>query len=247
MRNQHIVLFILLSLMAGSGLAAQTLDWDAVRAIRQGTLILVRTQQEARCYYHDATSDELTCKLLQEAAVSLGKPNSTLVFNRAIVREVRIIPIDKSKGFLDMLLAFGGGGGLDANGRPTTVVGGKIGGTFTLDLQYDRLQGNNGFSTGGSAVVPLFRFPGPMQNPRKKYIKVYAEPGIGYRAGGGAFGFYSSAQMLVMLVSDQRWEKPMPYIEYQHRFPFDSPLQGDNRLSISVLIAFCRVCDEQGF
>jgi hypothetical protein len=142
-----------------------------------------------------------------------------------------------------MIAAVGTGGGLDSTGQPTVVAGGKLGGTFTLDLQYDRLQGHNGFSTGGSAVIPLFRVPGPQLDPKKHYIKLYAEPGIGYRAGGGSFGFYSSAQLLVMLISDERWEKRTPYIEFQHRFPLDSPLQGDNRLSIGILFAICRACD----
>jgi hypothetical protein len=150
--------------------------------------------------------------------------------------------MDMTKGFLNLILAVGGGGGLDANGQPTVAAGGKIGGAFTLDLQYDRMQGQNGFSTGGSAVVPLFRFPGPRENRNQHFIRVYAEPGIGYRASGGAFGFYSSAQALVLLVSDSTMEKPIPYIELQHRFPFGSPLQGDNRLSIGVMFAICRDC-----
>jgi hypothetical protein len=243
MKNLQIVLFMLASPLAASAAAAQALDWEAVQALPPLTRIWVTTQQRNNCYFLKATSDKLFCQLPSRASASESS-RSDLLFNRDDIREVRKVPIDMSKGFLDMILAGGGGGGLDSNGQPTVVAGGKIGGAFTLDLQYDRIQGHNGFSAGGSAVLPLFRFPGPQENKNKNYIRVYAEPGVGYRAGGGTFGFYSSAQALVLLVSDARWEKPIPYIEFQRRFPFNSPLQGDNRLSIGVMIAFCRACDQ---
>jgi hypothetical protein len=47
---------------------------------------------------------------------------------------------------------------------------------------------------------------------------------------------------MLALFSDERWGKPMPYIEVQRRFPFDSPMQGDTRVAIGVMIAMCRHC-----
>jgi hypothetical protein len=91
-------------------------------------------------------------------------------------------------------------------------------------------------------MLPLFRVPRPLEDKNKKYLKVYAEPGLGYRAGGGAFGGYTSAKVMLALFSDERWGKPMPYIEVQRRFPFDSPMQGDTRVAIGVMIAMCRHC-----
>jgi len=130
------------------------------------------------------------------------------------------------------------------NGRaqPSASFGTRLGGAITLDLKYDNIQGNSGFSTQGTGVLPLFRIPGPREDENKKFIKLFAEPGLGYRAGGGPFGFYTSTGLLVLLLSDARAGKPMPYVEFERRFPLNAPLDGDNRVSVGVAIAICRGC-----
>jgi hypothetical protein len=119
-----------------------------------------------------------------------------------------------------------------------------------LDLGYDRIQGQNGFSMQGAAIVPVFRFPRPMKDPKKNYLRIYAEPGVGRRWGAGQFGGYTSAKVMVALFSDQRlMQEPRshrffsPFIEFQRRFPFNSPLQGDNSLAFGMAFAFCSECD----
>jgi len=166
-----------------------------------------------------------------------------LAFKRADIRQVRVMPFDYSEGPLSLLLAAGGGGGLDYTHQPAGFAGVKVGGPVSLDLQYDRIQGQNGFSTEGSAVVPLFRVPRFNRDKDLKFLKVYAEPGLGYRAGGGAFGGYSSAKVLVVLLSDS-WSGDWgaPYVEFQRRFPFGSPLQGDTRLTFGVMLGLCEHC-----
>ena len=233
MKNQHIVLFLFASLMAASGAAAQTLDWPAVEKIPWLTRISVKTQQRTICIFEKATDDKLYCRYRNTSDV--------LVFNRAEIREVRIAPYDWSQG-PPLLVAAEGGGGVDSAGQPTSFAGVKGGDLIVLDLQYDRIQGKNGFTTEGSAMLPLFRVPRPQEDRNKKYLKVYAEPGLGYRAGAGAFRGSASAKVMLALLSDERWEKPMPYIEVQRRFPFDSPMQGDTRVAIGVMIAICRHC-----
>jgi hypothetical protein len=243
MKKQRFVLAFCLSVTAASISAAQTVDWDAVHRIKSFTVISVETEHWTRCTLNRVTDDELFCQIVPRGLASLGKKSSYLMFNREEILAVRVEPVDMSKGFLDLIMAAGTGGGLDSAHQPVEFVGVKLGGAFTLDLQYDRIQGNSGFSTEGSAVLPLFRFPRPQVDKKKKYLKLYVEPGVGYRAGNGAFGGYSSAKTMLLLVSDSSWGGSTPYIEFQRRFPFASPLQGDNRLTIGVMLALCRGCD----
>ncbi|MFZ1086949.1 MAG: hypothetical protein WAN35_18450, partial [Terracidiphilus sp.] len=166
-----------------------------------------------------------------------------LVFNRAEIREMRIVPMDDSQGPFAMMLAAGGGGGWDSTGHTNGFGGVKIGGPYSLDLQYDRIQGHNGFSTEGSAVIPIFRFPRFEENKNGRFIKIFAEPGVGYRAGDGPYGGYSSAKAMAVFLSGKSSDGwAAPYIEYQRRFPFDSPMQGDNHVTIGWMLAFCIHC-----
>ena len=247
MKNQRIVLFFFAPLMAASGAAAQTLDWQAVEKLSPRTWISVETQKRTECSFQKATDNKLFCEFTHEDWLSgFHDRRSNLVFNREEIREVRIANHDNydySQGPLSLLLAAGGGGGLDSNHQPTSFAGVKVGGPFSLDLQYDRIQGHNGFSTEGSAVVPLFRVPHFRKDKESKFLKLYAEPGVGYRAGGGPFGGYSSAKAMAVLLTDtwaDNWVAP--YVEFQRRFPFESPLQGDNRLTIGVMLAVCAHC-----
>jgi hypothetical protein len=154
----------------------------------------------------------------------------------------------------------GGGGWSTTPGfSPTAYAGVKLGlpvkltpgtppktlYTFTLDLGYDRMASHSGFSTEISAMLPVFRFPGPQKDKTKKYLRIYAEPGAGYRSGG-MLGGYASAKIMMVLFSDLRLTstatKWSPYVEVQRRFPFSSPLQGDNRAAVGIMFAICKHC-----
>ena len=153
-------------------------------------------------------------------------------------------PKDPSKWF-DLILAAQAGSGLDAQHDPTAHANIKIGASpVVVDLGYDRIQAQDGFSFEMSGLVPLFRIPGPQRDETKHYVRFYAEPGMGYRAGGSPFGGYASAKVMAALMSDYRIYRfqAVPYVEYQRRFPFNSPLQGDNRLAIGVMVPLCHHC-----
>lgn len=245
MKNQ-LVIFMLASLMAVSGAAAQSLDWQAVKDLPPFTRIWVKAKQQAYCYFQSATDERLNCNSLSGQA-SLQNQETDHVFLRDEVREVHRAPQDDwdaSKGPLSLILAAGGGGGWDFAHQPNAFAGVKIAVLMpvSLDLQYDRMQGHSGFSTEGSAVIPVFRVPGYQPFSEKNFVRFYAEPGVGYRAGGGPFGGYSSAKLMVLL-----WNSPWksdwsPYIEYQRRFPFESPLEGDNRIAIGLMAYVCSTC-----
>jgi hypothetical protein len=166
--------------------------------------------------------------------------------NREDVSEVRLAPKDDddaSKGYLSLILAVEGGGGWDFANQPNAFAGVKVGGPFSVDLQYDRIQGHSGFSAEGSGVVPLFRFPRFQPFSPRKFVKVFGEPGFGYRAGGGAFGPYGSAKLMAVLLTDTWSDNWLaPYVEFQRRFPVDLPLQGDNRIAFGLMIALCEHC-----
>jgi hypothetical protein len=245
MKSTRIVVLLLASTLAASVSATESLDWHFVENLSPNTRIWVKAGKPTYCYFENATGERLFCDYLPESSPS-REHDPDLVFNRADVREVRIAPgddYDSSKGFLNLILAAGGGGGWDFAHQPNAFVGVKVGGPLSLDLQYDRIQGHSGFSTEGSAVIPLFRIPRYQPFSTRKFVKLYAEPGLGYRAGGGPFGGYSSAKVLAVLLTDTWSENWIaPYIEFQRRFPFDSPLQGDNRISIGLMVALCGSC-----
>lgn len=153
--------------------------------------------------------------------------------------------ISRWPGFL---MAIEGGSGRVSSSNPgLTAYGGfKIGGSgFTLDLGYDRIPGHNGFSTELSGMLPVFRFPRPQSNEMKNYFRIYAEPGLGYRAGGGV-GTYASAKVMMVLFSDRRltatgsnWS---PFIEVQRRFALQPDQHGDSRIMIGIMSAICEHC-----
>jgi len=249
MKHRRVFYTILVFLAATSGLFAQALDWQEVQKLPPRSWISVKTNVRTYCEFQYATESKLYCHLYSDGwLMSLADPHGRRrgaykTFNRADIREIRGEKYDDSRAPLDLILAAGGGGGLDSNHQPTSFAGVKIGGTFALDLQYDRIQAHSGFSTEGSAVIPLFRVPRFQSDKQIKFVRLYAEPGVGYRAGDGAFGGYSSAKVMAVLLTDTWSDKwPSPYIEFQRRFPFESPLQGDNRLSIGVMLALCKQC-----
>jgi hypothetical protein len=207
------------------------------------------TEKKTQCDLQRATDDKLFCHADREGWLSAfsrryyQNRQGDMVFQREDIREVRVVPFDYSQGPLSLLLGVGGGGGLDSAHQPTSFAGIKVGGPVSFDLQYDRIQGKNGFSAEGSAVLPMFRVPRFQFDKEVRFVKVYAEPGLGYRAGDGPFGGYSSAKVLAVLLTDT-WQNnwAAPYVEFQRRFPFDSPLQGDSRLTLGFMMAVCAHC-----
>jgi hypothetical protein len=162
---------------------------------------------------------------------------------------------------LSLVLAADLAGGFDSNDpRGATLFGGlKIGmpvalkgdypktvdRTVTLDIGYDRMQGRDGFSGELSLMLPVARFPAP-HTPEATYLRVYFEPGGGYRFGAGDFGSYASAKGMIALFSDNRLTlnnpPPSVFVEIQRRVPLTSPLHGDTRLVIGLMFAVCNHC-----
>lgn len=246
MKGQSFALLLFAPLLAASRPAA-AVDWQMVKNIAPGSIVAVTTNEQIVCYFEKATDAELFCRARQSGWLH-SAPDKNLVFERKDVTKIcankYCLPPDPSAGFLAMILGAEGGGGWDVNHQPTSFAGIKIGGAAALDLQYDRLNGQNGFSVEGSGVLPLFRVPAFRADSNNLLFKLYAEPGVGYRAGGGPFGGYSSAKILVLL--GDKWIKdnaPTPYIEFQRRFPFNAPLDGDNRIAVGFSLTFCGPCD----
>jgi hypothetical protein len=147
--------------------------------------------------------------------------------------------ISRWPGFLTALEAGGG--------QSSTAYGGlKIGGAgLTLDLGYDRIPAHNGFSTEISGMLPVIRFPRPQRNAMKNYLRIYAEPGLGYRAFGGV-GTYASAKVMMVLFSDHKLTASgsnwTPFIEVQRRFALQPDQHGDFRIMIGIISAICEHC-----
>jgi len=247
MKNQHIATLLFAPLLAASA-AAQTLNWDTVQQTLPGTLVLVMTTQRTICSFQKTTETQLFCRF-HSTDSHHPTPDADLSFNRTDIRYVltgeafKAETYDYSKGFLGLILAAQGGGGLDSEHRPTSFAGIKVGGPISVDLQYDRIQAHNGFSVEGSPVLPVFRVPRFRFDRESTFLKVYAEPGLGYQAGDSPFGGYTSAKVMAVLLTDtwsDNWVAP--YVEIQRRFPFESPLQGDTRLAFGFMLALCEHC-----
>lgn len=165
---------------------------------------------------------------------------------------------DESESF-ELVLGITGGGGFDSSSprRPVEYVGVKLGGgccvrgthpledalTVTFDLGYDRLRSRNGVSGEFSIMIPVVRFPNPGTNQSRKFIRVYAEPGAGFRVGGGEFAYFSGKAMIA-LMSDRQISTfaGSPIVEVQRRFPFTALLQGDTRIMIGLMYPLCKHC-----
>jgi len=253
MKNQHIAILLLAPLLSVPAAAQQFVNWQAVEQLAPGTLITVdEGYKSISCTFERITNDKLFCSTtFIDAAHS--QQTREFTFKRSEIGGVQIDTpprpqsddVDLSKGSLVMVFGTGAGGGWDSAHQPTAFGGVKLGvGGVTMDLQYDRLNAQNGFSIEGSGLLPLFRFPAFRPGNDHLLLKVLAEPGLGYRAGPGPFGQYASAKALVLLGS--KWVRDgelSPYVEYQRRFPFNSPLDGDNRVTVGIMwAALCWQC-----
>jgi hypothetical protein len=247
MKIQQIALLLFTPSLAATT-AAQGLDWTVVQQIAPGTPIVVVADRRTVCSFLAANSDQLMCQV-HSAGHGHPKPDVDLTFSRAEIRQVltgrafQDETYDYSKGFLSLILAAEGGGGLDSANQPTSFAGVRVGGPFSVDLQYDRVHGMNGFSAEGSAVLPVFRVPRFKYGSERKFLKIFAEPGMGYRAGDGPFGGYTSGKVMAVLLTDT-WSDgwTAPYVEIQRRFPFESPFDGDTRLAFGLMLAVCEHC-----
>lgn len=148
-------------------------------------------------------------------------------------------------GFL--MGAEGGGGFLSSPRQPTAYAGVKIGGNGgVLSLGYDRIHARSGASGEFTGMFPMVRFPGLQKDESKNYLRLYLEPGIGYRVGGGGFGPYFTAKAMLAFLSDKRLTSdknlPSPYLEFERRFPFSSLSHGDNRIAFGLMLAICHHC-----
>jgi hypothetical protein len=118
--------------------------------------------------------------------------------------------------------------------------------TLTLDIGYDRVRSYNGFTAELSVMLPIVRFPKPPIDERRNYLRIYGEPGLGYRFGGGTFGGYASAKVMLVLLSDKRLTReplrPSPFIVIQRRFSIPSMSRGDIRVVMGLMVAICNHC-----
>ena len=265
MKNQHLAILLLAPLLATPALAKSKLDWQTIEQLPPGTHIYVHIWAGWECSLQRATDNKLFCTTEYRGSPYKGThEHADQVINRAdihhfcdtkndtcsdrdhylCVGEWDVCGAwDSSEGTPFLIAAAGAGGGWHPGYEPNSFAGVKLGlGGLTMDLQYDRLNTQNGFSVEGSGVFPVFRVP--RWNPKndRLFFRVYAEPGLGYRAGDGSFGQYASAKVLVLI--GDRWmnDKASPYIEFQRRFPFNSPLDGDNRIAVGMMWAVCEHC-----
>jgi hypothetical protein len=173
----------------------------------------------------------------------------------------RLSPPQELSDWLEIVFAPSVGGGFDTGSpRELSGFGGiKVGAgvlplhrhngreryrTVTLDLGYDRIRSYSGFSAELSVMLPIVQWPKPQADPRSNYLRIYGEPGVGYRMGGGPFGGYASAKVMVAVLSDARLglNRPSPFVEVQRRFSIPAMSEGDTRIVVGLMFALCNHC-----
>ncbi len=165
--------------------------------------------------------------------------------------------LDESQSF-DMVLGWTAGGGVDSRSpRGATQSGGlkvgmgcclrgthpnERGNTVTLDVGWDRLRSRSAASAEMSMMIAVVRFPKPILNQSRRFVRVYAEPG-GVRVGGGSFAYFSAKAMIAFMSDNQILKfADGPIIEVQHRFPFNSLSRGDTRILVGMMAPLCKHC-----
>jgi hypothetical protein len=166
--------------------------------------------------------------------------------------------LDESESF-DLVLGLTGGGGVDSRSpRGGTQFGGlklgagccirgthpnERGDTVTLDVGWDRLHSRSAASFEMSMMMGVVRFPKPIRDQSRRFVRVYAEPGAGVRVGGGSFAYFSAKAMIAFMSDDQIARlADGPIIEIQHRFPFNSLSRGDTRILVGMMAPLCKHC-----
>jgi len=244
MKSSHILIASLLALWTVSNSAAEkgrTLGWDELGQLPPQTPIWVTTDRETACIFEKADEDQLFCRTIQSDLDDARAKDEELTFDRDQVRSVQIVPrrqrkeLDDSRGSFDLMFAANGSFAPGPGNQPDIAAGGRIGRIISLDLNYDCIQGHSGFSVQNTAILPVLRYPQFKPGVRQKFVKLFIEPGVGYRFGQGPFGPYTSARALPLLTS--HWTYGTPYVEFQHRFPFGNPWEGDNRVTVGYMMA----------
>ncbi len=259
MTSKHLVLLLLASFLATSALAKSKLAWQALEKLPPGTHIYVLTNLGYECSLQRVTDDKLYCTTQYPGSrYKVPHEPADLVFNRADIHHLcdstseecsarenylcvgdqsSCYVYDESAGVPALIAAAGAGGGWHPGYQPNSLAGVKLGlGGLAMDLQHDRLNAHNGFSVEGSGIIPLFRVPRWQPKKDRLFFRAWAEPGLGYRAGDGPFGQYASAKALVLIGDKWVNDGVSPYVEVQRRFPFNSPLDGDNRIAVGLMI-----------
>lgn len=176
----------------------------------------------------------------------------------AVATAPYVAHLDESQSF-DEVLALIGGAGVDSGGPQGTTqyAGFRLGAgcclrgkhpqdrgdTVIFDVGWDRLRGRSALSLEMSLMMGLVRIPGAIRDRSRRFVRVYAEPGVGIRASGGAFAYYSAKAMIAFMSDRQIAEgRNGPMIEIQHRFPFSSLSRGDTRILIGWMAPLCKHC-----
>jgi len=105
---------------------AQTGDWQAVKALKSGTVVSVRTHHRYLCTVDRVTSDSLVCQPRRAGIVPIPIPAS---FTRADIREIRLEHNQSKDAWVGAGVGAVTGASLGAStNRVSRVTGGFFGG-----------------------------------------------------------------------------------------------------------------------
>jgi len=143
MKHKKTIPFLLASLLLASIAVAQTGDWQAVKNLRPGTRISVRSGHlfiRNTCFFLSATDDRLVCERAVHARRRMIIPPEA-VYERSRVREVRLEHGEAANTMAGAGIGAGVGAALGASANNGTLtrgggalllggLGALIGGSF---------------------------------------------------------------------------------------------------------------------
>ena len=103
--KRQMISALLAVLLLASNAQAQTGDWQAVKNLRPGTRISVKTQHRYPCFFASATEDELVCN----GPDRLLRLPPRMTFSRGEIREIRMGPNQAKDAWIGAGIGTGAG------------------------------------------------------------------------------------------------------------------------------------------
>jgi hypothetical protein len=106
--------------------------------------------------------------------------------------------------------------------------------TFDIGIAFDRVQHRNGFTADLRWRVPILRCYGWEFRCGGKRFWVMGVPSIGKRWGQGGLSGYAAGQVQAVFDLSRDLACCRLVLGYRHRFPFNSPLNHDNAITLEL-------------
>ena len=219
MKKLRQVLWLIALMVTTHPVFAESVDWKAVQEVNAFTRIVVTTEKQTTCYFVRATDDKLYCTLIAVGRDEpMRKADSWCLIARRFARsQLHSTTTRRASSALLGLLA-AGSDWTRRIGQPG-LGGSRWVARSAWTCNTTGFTGEAGFQRRVRQWCRSSGFRGLIHATKKGFLKIFGEPGIGYRVGGGGSGSYASTKVLLVWLTDKWTDGVRPYVEIQHRFP----------------------------